>query len=111
MTYLFKRPEEPRELSQDEIRSKVKAGSPVFCGACGLEIIINRITGLGENCICRPRNINTSVLSLRITDDRIVSDIFIVSDEDFDSEKYGPFNRNYKRYARWLEHKKRGHGT
>lgn len=111
MTYLFERPKEPRELSQDEIRNKVKEGSPVFCGACGLEIIINRLTGMGENCICRPRNINTSVLSLRIIDDRIISDVFVVSDEDFDPKKHGPFNRNYKRYACWLEYKQGGLGT
>ncbi len=107
MTYLFQRPKEPRELSQDKIRRKLEAGALLFCGGCNRELVIDRQTGIATLCNCRPLNINT-VSSLRIIDDRIVTDtIDMPNDKDFDPTIYAPVQSNQRRVSRWYSRKRK----
>lgn len=100
MTYLFKRPEEPRELSQDEIRLRIATGAPFFCGACGEKMIYDPRNGSGRICKCIPKK-GGLVASFRITEDKIIVDILDVSEEEFNPGRHSPLLKERKRMFLW----------
>ena len=100
MSYLFKRPEEPRELSQDEIRLRVAMGAPFFCGVCGEKMNYDPRKGTGNICKCIPRK-SGLVASFRIAEDKIIVDILDVSEKEFDPGRHAPLVRERKRMFLW----------
>ena len=100
MTQLFQRPEKPEVLSQKEIGDKVFQNNlTIFCGKCGLEI--NKIPFKNRQfrvCSCCSREkIIDSVGVFRIIDNRILLDMVMVTDDQFDPLLHSPPLFNGKR--------------
>lgn len=102
MTQLFQRPEKPEVLSQEEISNRVFYNKlTLYCGKCGQKMERSSHNPRAYRiCPCYPREkIIDSVGVYRIVDNRVLFDMVIVPDDQFDPRLHAPPLSNIKKYG------------